>query len=259
MIPGIGLENPPNLEPREGNDARAAAKSFEAYFFRQIFAEFRKSTPKGLFSGGMAESTFQDMLDGAMADAMAASNGTGLSKMIEREMTRMSPGTEPQGESYENNDALIDELYPLEPTPKKAPVQRPSLSVSPISDQHDFVTNTSSFGPRVDPINGSHRFHAGLDIAAIAGTPVQSSGGGTVSHAGPAGSYGNLVVVDHGNGLETRYAHLQQVDVKIGQRVNAGTEIGRVGSTGRSTGAHLHFEVRRDGKALDPKGKIPGL
>lgn len=256
MIPGIGLENSMTTEPREGSDARTAAKSFEAYFFRQIFAEFRKSTPKGMFSGGMAESTFQEMLDGAMADAMAASRGTGLAEMIERELTRQAPAIEPEGE---NNDALIDQLYPLEPTTTKAPVQRPSLSVAPISNQHDFVANTSSFGPRVDPIDGSHRFHAGLDIAAIEGTPVQSSGRGTVSHAGPAGSYGNLVVIDHGNGIETRYAHLKQVDVKIGQRVNPGTAIGRVGSTGRSTGAHLHFEVRRDGKPLDPKEKIPGL
>lgn len=256
MIPGIGLENAMTTEPGQGNDVRTAAKSFEAYFFRQIFAEFRKSSPEGMFSGGFAESTFQEMLDGAMADSMAASQGTGLSAMIEREMTRQAPAVEPEGE---NNDALIDRLYPLEPTPTKPAESRPSLSVAPISSQHTFVANTSSFGPRVDPIDGSHRFHAGLDLAASEGTPVQSSGRGIVAHAGPAGSYGNLVVVDHGNGIETRYAHLQQVEVKIGQRVSPGTEVGRVGRTGRSTGAHLHFEVRRDGQPIDPKEKIPGL
>jgi len=91
------------------------------------------------------------------------------------------------------------------------------------------------------------------------GTPVQASGGGTIVHAGPAGTYGNLVVIDHGGGLETRYAHLDRIDVAKGQAITPGQTLGTVGATGRVTGPHLHFEVRRDGQPIDPEGEISGL
>src|SRR6185436_19640181 len=109
---------------------------------------------------------------------------------------------------------------------------------------------TSTFGRRTDPIEGDTRFHAGLDLAAPLGTPVHAAGAGVVVRAGRAGGYGNLVVVRHGDGLETRYGHLQAAAVKEGDQVAAGATVGTVGQSGRATGPHLHLEVRRDGKAV---------
>lgn len=91
-----------------------------------------------------------------------------------------------------------------------------------------------------------------MDLAAPAGTPIVAAGGGTVTFAGPRGGYGNVVILDHGDGTETRYAHQQRLDVTVGQQVTGGQQIGTVGSTGNSTGPHLHFEVRRNGQPVDP-------
>ncbi|WP_156466181.1 M23 family metallopeptidase [Janibacter sp. Soil728] len=110
----------------------------------------------------------------------------------------------------------------------------------------------SPFGMRVHPITGTARMHEGTDFAAAQGTPVFAMSSGKVTHAGPIGGYGNLVIVDHGGGVTTRYAHMSRVDVKTGQRVRAGQQIGAVGSTGQSTGAHLHLEVRVREEAVDP-------
>lgn len=108
-------------------------------------------------------------------------------------------------------------------------------------------TPSGGFGPRDD------RFHAGLDFPAVTGTPVQAAAGGAVRFAGwDATGYGLLVVIDHGDGLETMYAHLSAVDVLVGQTVSTGATIGLSGATGRSNGPHLHFEARLRGAALDP-------
>ncbi len=117
---------------------------------------------------------------------------------------------------------------------------------------------TSGFGPRSDPFHHQHKFHYGVDLGAPAGTPIGAARGGIVTHAGPAGTYGNLVIVDHGDGVTTRYAHCSTLDVAVGQNVTPGQRIGRVGSTGRSTGPHLHFEVRKGGKAIDPSPYLGG-
>jgi murein DD-endopeptidase MepM/ murein hydrolase activator NlpD len=110
----------------------------------------------------------------------------------------------------------------------------------------------SSYGKRSDPFSGEGNFHTGVDIDAPTGTAVKSSGDGVVSHADWGGSYGRLVVVDHGNGLQTYYAHLSRLDVIAGQEVRRGQLIGAAGSTGRSTGAHLHYEVRNNGTPINP-------
>jgi murein DD-endopeptidase MepM/ murein hydrolase activator NlpD len=99
--------------------------------------------------------------------------------------------------------------------------------------------------------------HPGFDLAATTGTEVSAAARGTVVHAGPAGTYGNLVTLRHDNGFETRYAHLSAVDVSVGDVVEAGGDLGKVGTTGYSTGPHLHFEVRRDGKPIDPAPLLP--
>jgi murein DD-endopeptidase MepM/ murein hydrolase activator NlpD len=111
---------------------------------------------------------------------------------------------------------------------------------------------TSPFGTRVHPITGAVRSHAGLDFGAPSGTPVAAAAAGTVTSAGAAGGYGLLVIVDHGGGLTTRYAHLSRLAVAGGLRVTTGQAIGAVGSTGLSTGPHLHFEVHLDGAPQDP-------
>ena len=111
---------------------------------------------------------------------------------------------------------------------------------------------SSRVGARQDPITGDRDFHQGLDISADNGTPVYATADGIVSAAGREGGYGNLVVVDHEYGLETRYGHLSRFMVSPGAKVKRGDVIGLVGSTGRSTGAHLHYEVRVNGRLLNP-------
>ncbi|MFC7535771.1 M23 family metallopeptidase [Sphingomonas sp. GCM10030256] len=112
---------------------------------------------------------------------------------------------------------------------------------------------TSSFGVRSDPFRGSAAMHAGIDLAGPAGTPIYATAEGVVSSAGwHNGGYGNLIKLDHGRGIETRYAHLSSIAVRPGQRIKRGDVIGRMGSTGRSTGSHLHYEVRIDGRAVNP-------
>lgn len=113
--------------------------------------------------------------------------------------------------------------------------------------------NSSSFGWRVDPFTGHMAMHEGLDFMAEVGTPIYAAANGIVAQAENTPDYGNIVKVDHGSGLETRYAHALRLLVKVGDRVEKGQVIAEVGSTGRSTGAHLHFEVRLNGVALDPR------
>ncbi|MCZ7526837.1 MAG: peptidoglycan DD-metalloendopeptidase family protein [Acidimicrobiia bacterium] len=111
---------------------------------------------------------------------------------------------------------------------------------------------SSGFGPRVHPIFGDTRIHTGIDFSAASGTPIRAAAAGTVVEAGYRGGYGNTVIIDHGGSLATLYAHQSRVAVSAGETVAAGDVIGYVGSTGYSTGAHLHFEVRVDGVPVDP-------
>ncbi|WP_276964874.1 M23 family metallopeptidase [Metallibacterium scheffleri] len=110
----------------------------------------------------------------------------------------------------------------------------------------------SYYGPRTDPFTGGHEFHTGLDIDAFAGTPITSVARGIVSFAGVRNGYGNVVEVDHGNGYLTRYAHAEKLLVHVGEAVRTGQVLALVGSTGRSTGPHVHFEVWYRGKVINP-------
>ena len=111
---------------------------------------------------------------------------------------------------------------------------------------------SSRFGARVHPVTGERHNHSGVDFAAPAGTPIRAAAPGRVQFAGARGGYGNLVIVEHADGTETWYAHQRDLAVRAGQEVGAGAVLGTVGSTGRSTGPHLHLEVRKDGKPVDP-------
>jgi murein DD-endopeptidase MepM/ murein hydrolase activator NlpD len=112
---------------------------------------------------------------------------------------------------------------------------------------------TSGFGVRLDPFTRGPALHTGLDFRADYGSPVRATGAGRVVGAEPSGGYGLMVEIDHGHGITTRYAHLSAMSVTVGQVVTAGTVVGRVGSTGRSTGPHIHYEIRINGDAVDPQ------
>lgn len=132
-----------------------------------------------------------------------------------------------------------------------------SLSSGAIAVPSDKPVQTAAFmsgyGVRADPFNGAAARHMGIDLAGPSGTPIHATADGTIVEAGwNSGGYGNLIKVDHGRGIETRYAHLSRILVRPGERVTRGQVIGRMGSTGRSTGSHLHYEVRIEGKAVNP-------
>lgn len=111
---------------------------------------------------------------------------------------------------------------------------------------------TSSFGNRKHPVTKRTAFHAGIDLANSKGTRVNASRNGQVTFAGNQGTYGKFIIIRHANGVETAYAHLSSINVKVGQNVTQGQQIGNMGSTGRSTGSHLHFEIRINGSAVNP-------
>ncbi|RVT91233.1 M23 family metallopeptidase [Sphingomonas crocodyli] len=125
------------------------------------------------------------------------------------------------------------------------------ISIPSIKPLADF-TFTSAFGVRRDPFRGGAAMHAGIDLASKTGTPIYATADGMVNRAEWFGGYGNCVEVEHGKGISTRYGHMSKIVAHPGQRVHRGDLIGYVGSTGRSTGPHLHYEVRIDGRAVNP-------
>ena len=282
------VNNIPTHRPAEEATAEVAGKNLEAFFLRRMLAEMRATVGEGMFSGGYAEETFQNMLDEAMADEMSKSGGVGIAEMISKELE-----TGEKGASVKSGQFAGDEYLAISASGGKSAVAAQALAVAPANSSgpsislaasepsvpsiessigvaqasraykahnHNHKLSTmpvsarvsSKFGRRVHPVTGAKSFHEGIDLAAVKGTKVGVSGPGVVVRAGKGGTYGNIVIVDHGGGLESRYAHLDSINVKVGQQLATGESVGTVGSTGRVTGPHLHFEVRRGGKAIDP-------
>ncbi|MDR7224145.1 peptidoglycan DD-metalloendopeptidase family protein [Aminobacter aminovorans] len=139
-------------------------------------------------------------------------------------------------------DEALDTLDRLKTEARKLPLANPAAGRS----------ISSTFGVRTDPLIGTPALHSGMDFRAPYGSPARATAAGTVTKAGWNGGYGRMVEIDHGGGFTTRYAHLSKILVAPDQQIAVGDEIGEVGSSGRSTGPHLHYEVRRDGEAVDP-------
>ncbi len=154
-------------------------------------------------------------------------------------------GEEPSPDTLRANRILnqMDKLNLYRIAAQKAPF------ATPVKDAFRF---TSSFGFRRDPKTGGRRMHKGVDFAASLGTPLYATADGVVTHAGWQSGYGRLVKIQHEFGIETRYAHLSRLRVKVGQKVSRGDRIGDMGASGRVTGVHLHYEVRVGGKAVNP-------
>jgi murein DD-endopeptidase MepM/ murein hydrolase activator NlpD len=124
-------------------------------------------------------------------------------------------------------------------------------AIQPVSNK-DLRQTASGYGWRVDPVYGTRKFHSGMDFSANQGTDVYATGDGTVIQAGWEGLYGNMVVISHGFGYVTKYAHLSSIKVQRGKKVVRGEVIGAVGNTGKSTGPHLHYEVHYKGQVMNP-------
>ncbi|QMV01912.1 peptidoglycan DD-metalloendopeptidase family protein [Devosia sp. D6-9] len=152
------------------------------------------------------------------------------------------------------SDDLVDDANTVMSALLRFKSAREAIDAAPVHKPFDGVLRQSStFGNRRDPFTGRSAFHSGIDFPAPSGTSVLSAGAGKVTFVGQQSGYGNMIEIDHGNGLITRYAHLSAFLVKEGQVVATGSPIAKVGSTGRSTGPHLHFEVRRDENAVNPQ------
>lgn len=226
---------------------REAAQKFEGFFVQMMLKEMRKaqSSEGGLFSGTEME-TFNDLFDQEIAERVSEGRGIGLASQIMRSLV--------------GENGIPGSVSSLGTASTATPVHVPAQVFGGPEGRFAWPLPktepgriSSNFGGRVHPVLGGHHHHKGLDIAAPAGTPVLSMAAGTVVRADKSSSYGNVVYVDHGDGVVTRYAHQERLDVEEGQRVVRGQQLGTVGSTGRSTGNHLHLEVRVSGKAVDPQ------
>jgi murein DD-endopeptidase MepM/ murein hydrolase activator NlpD len=234
------------------NEKQKAAQEFVSLLFLEVLKAMRASIPKGgLFeSESLQSDVYMTLADTEVSRAIAGREGMGLRKIIEKALDRSAAkAVEPNG-----------------PTPVDLKTAR-SLHLSAvkthdagIEDRHSHDLDvpaagvvSSGFGFRADPFTGENKFHKGLDIAAPLGSPIKAAAAGKVVFSGWADGYGNLVTVDHGDGISTRYAHSAANLVNAGADVAAGQEIALVGSTGRSTAPHLHFEVHKNGQPIDPR------
>jgi murein DD-endopeptidase MepM/ murein hydrolase activator NlpD len=205
---------------------REAAQEFASLLFLEVLKAMRAALPQeGLLeSESLSRDIYISMMDAEIAKVMAKRDATGFVKTVEKSLGKAV--TQPQ------------ELSAL-----GAPV--------------DGVVS-SGFGVRTDPFNGAAKFHGGIDISAPSGTPIRAAAAGKVIFSGQAAGYGSIVEVEHGFGMVTRYAHNSSNLVSPGERIEAGQPIALVGETGRSTGAHLHFEVLRSGKPVNPEIVLSG-
>lgn len=220
-----------------------AAEAFEAYLIGFLSKQMRNAVPDGPLNAGAA-GVFGDLLDQEIGKRAAEGQGIGLRHEIEVALARHEGLAQPDVPS--RGAAPSSDWHAMSGQPTGV---RP---VAPGDALGGLAHITSGFGVRHDPIDGTTRHHDGLDIGLPAGTSVRAERAGRVSFAGERGGYGNVVIVDHGGGLETRYAHCASLDVKAGDLVVKGAVLGTVGSTGRSTGPHLHLEVRQDDVPVDP-------
>jgi murein DD-endopeptidase MepM/ murein hydrolase activator NlpD len=226
-------DQPSALKNPDKKDAKLkkACVDFESVFTYEMLKSMRKSIEKcDLFHGGQAEEVYESMLDQELAQNMAGKGSNSISDVMYNQLKK---------------------IYQLTEQAETASSVGQDISKNPVWPLNAKVS--SSFGFRKDPLTGKKKFHEGMDLAAKEGTDVKAVMAGRVQIVDDQKGYGKVVVLDHGQGYTTLYAHNSDITVKTGDWVQKGSTIAKVGSTGRSTGPHLHFEVIKDGQKLDPE------
>jgi len=275
---GNGLEGRVRAAQNAAGDNRKAelrkvAQEFEALFIAQLLKVMRETIEdSGLMDGGFGKSIYTEMFDQEVSLAMARHGTLKIADILCNKLSDdVEPGAEKPGEAPADktlpNPTAAPQTSPDPPAvqrampdplavPKAMPEETGKKEKSEcVIEDFQFPVRgriSSAFGLRKDPISRQMRFHKGLDIAAPEGMKVVAALPGTVISAKFERGYGNNVVIQHEGGLQTRYGHLASINVKAGDAVAAQGDLGTVGNTGHSTGSHLHFEVIRLGKPVDP-------
>jgi murein DD-endopeptidase MepM/ murein hydrolase activator NlpD len=228
--------------PDRGETLRVLAAQFESLLLSQMLRDMQAESKgaEGNMFGGLTDTMYSEL-----AGALVKAGGIGLATSLESAMARTTPGAEVP-DAIANGEAPPMRQY------------SPWLPEGPLSLALDPDRISSAYGVRRDPISGVEKMHAGVDIPMLVGADVRTLKGGTVVTSENVPGYGQTIVVDHGDGLTTRYAHLSARHVQEGDRVATGQVVGLAGQTGRTTGPHLHLEVREHGRAIDPFGPDAG-
>ena len=261
-----------NEEQRFRAELKEAAEGFEAMMLRQLFKEMLPEDQSSLFGEGLGSKTYHSLFIDELSTLAAKTGQLGLAETIEREVAAQAGLTD----ESENRTEPIPGTALGRPLPQ--PLRRSTISYSDVTGtnggtySNDYALEqyardavnisfveplhgrqTSKFGERNDPFTNSMSHHRGLDIAAAEGSEIKAAATGKVTFSGWKSGYGNIVIIEHAGGYETRYAHNADNLVREGETVTAGQVVAKVGSTGRSTGPHLHFELRKDGLPRNPE------
>lgn len=235
----------------EGLKAEELAREFESMLLLQMLRQMRQSMLDESVEGeGLSASTWLDTIDAELARQISRSGGIGLADVMAKAIREQAAGRAAAQDAAETGPAVALPTVSGPVPPQAGAVSGPAEAIPSSGVGPDRMT--SAFGWRADPFTGALRYHRGVDVKAAYGQGVPAAATGVVVEAGERGAYGLTVVVEHENGVRTRYAHLSAMTVGPGDRVLQGQEIGRVGQTGRATGPHLHFEVIRHGQRIDP-------
>ncbi len=273
VSPGAARPHEGGLASSSGGDRAQLAQlaaEFESMLMLEMIKQMRQSMLGEDTDGeGLGADTFAGTIDTELSRHLSRAGGLGLQGAMLDAWDRQQGHTAATTPAVDPAAALAPRIGSPAPVAIAAApsVSRPAAAaVHPSGHAHEpglalemHGRVSSSYGWRRDPFQGTSKFHGGIDLAARYGTEVPAAAGGTVVTAGEQGGYGLTVVVRHAGGYETRYAHLSSLDVRQGDTVEKGALVGRVGSTGRSTAPHLHFEVTQSGKRIDPDRFVRNL
>ncbi len=263
IVPAVTDPGPQNLDALRGKKGpeavKAVAKEMEALFAYELIKVMRETVRTG--PQGLGSETYMTMFDMELS-RLFAERGLGLRASLERGLSSLARKAEktpsaPETTHDSTAPSAAVKALPEKPAPEEKPLpqspgQAVKAGIEALLPELGRLRISSGYGIRSDPFSGKKTFHHGVDIPAPEGADIHAVRGGTVIFSGEQRGYGNVVIIDHGDGFVTKYAHNQKNLVREGDTVVPGAVIAQVGTTGKSTGFHVHFEVLYEGRGISP-------